>query len=93
MTDAVRSPAGRGLEVVAAWCSALIVLAVLLVLVGVYSRDPDSALHTAIVAQSYQRPVSQWIAPSWGGQWGRNDLYREHPAGILVLPSALARLG
>src|SRR5262245_13692752 len=77
----------------AAWCAALACVAVLLVAVGFESRDPDSALHASIVRQSFERPVSTWIAPSWGGNWTRTDLYREHPAGIFLLPSALARAG
>jgi 4-amino-4-deoxy-L-arabinose transferase-like glycosyltransferase len=45
------------------------------------------------VVKNYQRPVVEWIAPSWAGEWDRVDLYREHPAGILVLPSLVARMG
>lgn len=99
MTAAVDAPPEAEIEQVtiswasAAWLPALILVATLFVLTGFRSRDPDSALHAAIVAQSYQRPVTQWIAPSWGGQWGRDDLYREHPAAIFLLPSALARAG
>lgn len=77
----------------AAWIVALVCVAGLLAVVGYQSRDPDSALHAAIVQQSFERPVAEWIAPSWGGNWTRTDLYREHPAGIFLLPSALARMG
>ena len=75
------------------WTAALTLVAALLALVDYRASDPDSALHAAIVAQSYQRPIAEWIAPSWGGQWGRVDLYREHPAGLFLLPSLLARIG
>ncbi len=77
----------------AAWLAALACLAVLLVAVGFEGRDPDSALHASIVRQSLERPAAEWIAPSWGGNWTRTDLYREHPAGIFLLPSALAGVG
>ena len=75
------------------WTAALTLVAALLAAGDYRTSDPDSALHAAIVAQSYQRPLVEWIAPSWGGQWGRVDLYREHPAGLLLLPSLLARTG
>lgn len=77
----------------AAWLAALLLLGTLLGMAGYRSRDPDSALHAAIVAHSYQRPIAEWIAPGWGGQWGRADLYREHPPGILILPSVVALAG
>lgn len=95
MTDAQRPPAaiGRTATEWAAWIAALLSVAMLLAAIGFESRDPDSALHASIVRQSYQRPVAEWIAPSWGGNWTRTDLYREHPAGIFLLPSALARMG
>jgi 4-amino-4-deoxy-L-arabinose transferase-like glycosyltransferase len=57
------------------------------------SADPDSALHASLAARLAALPVSRWIAPRWWGQWDRTDLYREHPAGIFLLPAALARLG
>ena len=57
------------------------------------SADPDSALHASLVARLAGLPVSGWIAPRWWGQWDRTDLYREHPAGIFLLPAVLARLG
>src|SRR5688572_30711902 len=85
-------PRGRLMEW-GAWIAALGCVAGLLAAVGYQSRDPDSALHAAIVQQSFERPVANWIAPSWGGNWGRTDLYREHPAGIFLVPSALARMG
>src|SRR5689334_23056039 len=83
---------GRAMEW-AAWIAALACVSLLLVASRFESRDPDSALHASIVRQSFERPVAEWIAPSWGGNWTRTDLYREHPAGIVLLPSALARMG
>lgn len=72
---------------------ALGLFSALLGLTGFTSRDPDSALHAAIVARTYDKPVAEWIAPQWGTEWNRTDLYREHPAGIFLLPAVLARLG
>ena len=95
MREPQRSPAAHRRPAMewAAWIAAFACVAVLLAAVGFESRDPDSALHASIVGQSFERPVTEWIAPSWGGNWTRTDLYREHPAGIFLLPSALARMG
>ena len=95
MREPQRSPAAHRRPAMewAAWIAALACVSALLAAVGFESLDPDSALHASIVGQSFERPVAEWIAPSWGGNWTRTDLYREHPAGIFLLPSALARMG
>jgi hypothetical protein len=71
------------------WIAALAIGAVLLVTLDYHSRDPDSALYARLSADLSARPLSQWIAPEWGGAWNQQGLFREHPVGIL-LPSALA---
>ena len=76
-----------------AWLAALVAVGVVLAASRYESRDPDSALHTAIAADLASLPVTQWIAPTWNGHWGLQGLYREHPAGIFILPALLARLG
>lgn len=76
-----------------AWLAALVAVAVLLAASRYESRDPDSALHTAIAADLVRLPLAQWIAPTWNGHWGLQGPYREHPAGIFILPAFVARLG
>ena len=68
-------------------------VALLLALARYDSRDPDSALYTAMSADLAARPVAEWIAPEWNGHWTLEGLYREHPAGIFVPAALLARLG
>jgi hypothetical protein len=78
----------------AAWCAAL--LAALLALAALHYRaaDPDSVLHAEISARMGQEPPSlQWIAPEWPPGWYVQGLYREHPAGLFLLPALLAWLG
>lgn len=76
-----------------AWLAAYLVVAALLAATGFASTDPDSALHANLSARLAEGPVSQWIVPHWWGEWDSEGLYREHPAGIFLLPTALARLG
>lgn len=76
-----------------AWLAALVAIAVLLAASRYESRDPDSSLHTAIAADLAREPCAQWIAPTWNGHWGLQGPYREHPAGIFILPALVARLG
>ncbi len=71
------------------WVAVLVVGGALLVAADYRSRDPDSALYARLSADLSRRPMSQWIAPEWGGAWNQDGLFREHPVGIL-LPSALA---
>lgn len=71
------------------WVAVLAAGAALLVAADYRSRDPDSALYARLSADLSRRPMSQWIAPEWGGAWNQDGLFREHPVGIL-LPSALA---
>jgi len=77
----------------AGWLAALLAVAVLLPLTGYESRDPDSRLYAALAATMATQPVDRWIAPEWWGQWGRQDPFLEHPAGLFVLPALLASLG
>ena len=78
------------------WTSAFLIVAVLLVATRFTSDDPDSALYAGLSARLAQEPPSRWIAPEWWGFWPEAEmtgLFREHPAGVLLLPAALTRLG
>ena len=75
------------------WAAFFVAVSALLVLTGFASDDPDSALYADISAKLAQLPASRWIAPEWWGFWDSQGLFREHPAGIYLLPAALSRLG
>jgi 4-amino-4-deoxy-L-arabinose transferase-like glycosyltransferase len=77
----------------AIWATAFLAVASLLVSTGFTSEDPDSALYAALSARLAEGPVSHWIAPEWWGYWDGTGLFREHPAGVFLLPTALGRLG
>ncbi len=76
-----------------AWALAVVITAVLVAATHYESPDPDSSLHAGIAARISERPLGQWIAPEWWGLWNSEGPYCEHPAGIFILPAALARLG
>ena len=78
---------------IVAWALAVLTTAVLIAATRYESPDPDSALHAGIAARLSVLPVRQWIAPEWWGLWNSEGPYCEHPAGIFILPAALARLG
>jgi 4-amino-4-deoxy-L-arabinose transferase-like glycosyltransferase len=78
------------------WTSAFALVALLLIATGFTSDDPDSALYAGLSARLAQEPPSRWIAPQWWGFWPEAEmtgLFREHPAGILLIPAALTRIG
>jgi len=78
------------------WLAAFGLVALILVLIRFESADPDSALYAAISDRLAQEPVSRWLAPEWWGFWPEaqmTGLFREHPAGVFLLPAALDRLG
>jgi 4-amino-4-deoxy-L-arabinose transferase-like glycosyltransferase len=77
----------------AVWAAAWLLVSALVVLTGFVSRDPDSALHAGISSRLAQLPASRWIAPEWWGLWNSHGLYREHPAGVFLLPVLLGQLG
>jgi 4-amino-4-deoxy-L-arabinose transferase-like glycosyltransferase len=83
----------RAVVVAFGWCTALAISAWALAAGGFHTRDPDSVLHTRLVAGIASQPLARWIAPAWPAGWYMSGLYREHPAGILFLPAVLARLG
>ncbi len=83
---------GAGTEWLA-WLVVLLAAAILLPAAGYRSRDPDSALHAHIAARLAALPVDRWIAPEWWGGMRSEGLYREHPAGIFLLPALLGKLG
>jgi 4-amino-4-deoxy-L-arabinose transferase-like glycosyltransferase len=79
-----------------AWTGAFLIVAALLVVTGFTSDDPDSALYAGLSARLAQEPPSRWIAPEWWGFWPEAEmtgLFREHPAGVLLLPTALTVVG
>jgi 4-amino-4-deoxy-L-arabinose transferase-like glycosyltransferase len=76
-----------------AWTVALLLVAALLVGVGFTSDDPDSALYADLSARLAAGPVERWIAPQWWGNWDHEGLFREHPAGVFLLPTLLGALG
>jgi 4-amino-4-deoxy-L-arabinose transferase-like glycosyltransferase len=75
------------------WAAGFVLVAALLVLTQFTSDDPDSALYAALSARLAEGPVSRWIAPEWWGHWNGEGLFREHPAGVFLVPTALGRLG
>ena len=75
------------------WGASFVLVSALLFATGFASDDPDSALYANISARLAEGPVSRWIAPEWWGNWDSEGLFREHPAGVYILPTALASLG
>jgi len=92
---AVAAPEARTDRYVAAaaWTGAVLAAAALVALTGYTSRDPDSTVYAGVAARLSTEPLASWIAPEWWGHWGFEGPFREHPAGILLLPAALGRLG
>lgn len=77
----------------ALWALAFVIVAALLVATQFASDDPDSKLYAELSAQLAKGPVSHWIAPEWWGHWEMDGLFREHPIGVFLLPTALGALG
>lgn len=75
------------------WGGVWLLTALLIALTHYTSRDPDSQLYAGIAARLASEPVGTWIAPEWWGLWDSTGPFYEHPAGLFVLPAALARLG
>src|SRR5262245_24823584 len=75
------------------WAALFLIVSALLVVTRFASDDPDSALYANISSKLAELPASHWIAPEWWGFWDSQGLFREHPAGVFLLPTALSRLG
>ena len=78
------------------WIVCFLAMAALIVVTGFTSTDSDSALYAALADRLTQEPIERWLAPEWWGFWAHvnmSGLFREHPAGVLLLPAGLARVG
>jgi 4-amino-4-deoxy-L-arabinose transferase-like glycosyltransferase len=75
------------------WAAAFVFVSALLVITHFASDDPDSALYAELSARLAELPPSEWIAPQWWGQWNSEGWFREHPAGVFLLPTALGAIG
>jgi 4-amino-4-deoxy-L-arabinose transferase-like glycosyltransferase len=78
---------------IVAWTIGFLVVSALLVATRFASDDPDSALYAAQSARLAAEPVSRWVVPEWWGNWDHHGLFREHPVGVLLVPTLLASLG
>ncbi len=76
-----------------AWMIVVAAAAAVLAGLDYRTRDPDSALHVAIVNDLAGQPLAKWLAPEWGGHWDRQGLFREHPAGLFLLSWPLVATG
>lgn len=75
------------------WTVCFLAVSSTLVLTRFASDDPDSALYAAQSARLAEEPVSRWLAPEWWGNWDHHGLFREHPVGVLLVPTLLAWFG
>jgi 4-amino-4-deoxy-L-arabinose transferase-like glycosyltransferase len=78
------------------WAACFLLVAILLVAVRFTSSDGDSDLYAGLSGRLAREPVSRWVAPEWWGFWPEAEmtgLFREHPAGALIIPAAFVRLG
>ena len=75
------------------WIGCYLIVAAVIVATGFASDDPDSALYAGLSAKLAAGPVSHWIVPEWWGFWDSQGLFREHPAGVFLVPTALGWLG
>jgi len=78
------------------WAGCFLVVASLLVAFQFTSSDGDSDLYAGLSHRLAAEPLSRWVAPEWWGFWPEAEmtgLFREHPAGALIVPAALVRLG
>lgn len=77
----------------AAWSLGISTVFALILLKGFHSGETDSNLYAEMVVRLSHLPLRSWIAPEWWGFWGRDELFREHPVGIFLLPALIARAG
>ena len=78
------------------WAGCFLIVAFLLVAFRFSSSDGDSDLYAGLSNRLSAEPLSRWVAPEWWGFWPEAEmtgLFREHPAGALIIPAALVRLG
>lgn len=75
------------------WLAVVVLGAVALAALSYRTRDPDSRLYSEIGAQLATRAPERWIAPEFPPGWYMNGLFREHPAGVHLLPALMGRLG
>lgn len=78
---------------VVGWVVAFLAVSALLITTRFASGDPDSALYADQTARLAAEPLSRWIAPEWWGNWDHHGLFREHPIGVLLVPTLLASVG
>lgn len=79
-----------------AWLCCFLIVSALLVSTGFTSQDADSGLYAGLADRLAHEPVSRWLAPEWWGFWPdahMTGLFREHPAGVLLLPAAMSKIG
>ena len=80
----------------AIWAGCFFIVAALLIVSRFASNDPDSSLYAELSAKLSAQPVARWVAPEWWGLWpdaGLTGYFREHPAGLFLIPAALGRTG
>ena len=78
------------------WAVCFLIVAGLLIGVHFSSSDGDSDLYAGLSGRLALEPVTRWVAPEWWGFWPEAEmtgLFREHPAGALIIPAALVRFG
>jgi 4-amino-4-deoxy-L-arabinose transferase-like glycosyltransferase len=82
---------------IAIWALCFAIVSTVLVVTRFASDDPDSALYAELSEQLAAAPPSHWIAPQWFGHWetgyAQHGWFREHPMGVMALPTLLGAIG
>jgi 4-amino-4-deoxy-L-arabinose transferase-like glycosyltransferase len=92
MSDADR-PDRERLRLALVWVGTIAAVAARVAVVDFRFRDPDSALYSNLAIELSHRPLGDWIAPRWWGNWSQDGWFLPHPPGLFWIGATLIRLG
>ena len=75
------------------WLGAIVGFIALVTSIDFRFRDPDSKLYSNLAIELANRPLADWIAPQWWGNWNQEGRFLPHPPGLFWIGATLIRIG